>query len=416
MRLAPELLPYREDFLNYLRDEQAGGKSVVLATASDELLARPVADYLGVFSEIVASDGRVNCRGVTKAEMLKSRFGPAGFDYAGNSSADLPIWKQCAEPLVVGERGRLFEKVRAENPSARLFEEKRYPLFSFIRSMRVHQWVKNLLLFVPLIMAHRLGDIGALWATVFGFFAFGVAASSVYLLNDLLDLEADRRHPQKKFRPVACGSLSIGYAAAAVPLLLMLAVVLSLYLPRDFLATIAVYWLVTLSYSLYLKRVVMLDIIILASLYALRVLAGGYAGGVEVSHWLLAFSMFLFFSLACIKRYSELLMLKNSAEGNSRTRGYYASDFEQIAQFGSASAFVSVLVMALYVSSLEVTALYSNPRYLWLVCPVLFYWVSRIWLLAHRGQLHHDPIVFALKDKVSYLTGILCLGIIWLAL
>ena len=416
VRVAPELLPYREDLLNYLRDEQAGGKSIVLVTASDELLVRPVADYLGVFSEVLASNGKVNCRGTVKAEILKARFGPAGFDYAGNSCVDLPVWKQCAEPLVVGEKGGLFRRVRAENPSARLFEEKRYPLFNFIRGMRMHQWVKNLLLFVPIIMAHRLGDLQTLWATLLGFVAFGIAASSVYLFNDLLDLESDRRHPHKKFRPVASGDFSIAYAAPAVLILLLLALVMSLYLPRQFLAAVAVYWGVTLAYSLYFKHVVMLDIIILASLYALRVLAGGYAGEVAVSHWLLAFSMFFFFSLACIKRYSELVMLRNNSDENSRARGYFVSDFEQIAQFGSASAFVSVLVMALYISSAEVAALYRQPQFLWLVCPALFYWVTRIWLLAHRGQLHHDPIVFAMKDKVSYLTGAICLGVIWLAL
>ncbi|MBX7143043.1 MAG: UbiA family prenyltransferase [Oligoflexia bacterium] len=408
----PSLLPYREDLLTFIRNERAQGRPIYLSTASDQLIAAKIAEHVGVFDGVLASDGSRNNKAASKAEALAQQFGERGFDYAGDSRADLSVWRRAEGAVLVGDANRHSSaQVEEQRIVGRFPNPPRRVAKTVLKAIRVHQWVKNLLLFLPLILAHRAADALPLSHVLVGFFSFCFCSSSVYVLNDLLDLESDRHHHSKRNRPFASGVLSIGFGLVAVPSLLLSSLALALLIPPQFLAVLAGYFAVTLAYSLRLKQIVLVDILTLAALYTVRIIAGGAAAGVAVSEWLLAFSMFFFMSLACVKRYSELLILRQHNKQEAKGRGYVASDLEQIGQFGSAAGYLSVLVLALYVNSHDVSALYSRPQVLWLVCPLLLYWISRIWLIAHRGKLHEDPIVFAIHDKVSYVVGLLAVFI-----
>jgi 4-hydroxybenzoate polyprenyltransferase len=284
-----------------------------------------------------------------------------------------------------------------------------------LRALRAHQWIKNLLVFVPVLMAHRVLDAPAMTAAACAFLAWCLAASSVYLVNDLLDLEADRAHPHKRRRPLASGALAKRSAAVLVPALLLPGLALAfLLLPPLFGPALLLYLLLSTAYSLFLKRLPIVDVMVLAGLYTLRVLSGGIAAGVVVSPWLLAFSMFLFLSLAFVKRYTELRMTADDdAHGGASRRGYTREDMELLKSFGTASGYLSVLVLALYINqSREVTVLYRTPAALWLIGPCLLYWVTRVWLLASRGRMHEDPVVFTVKDPVSYALGLVIAALI----
>ncbi len=287
---------------------------------------------------------------------------------------------------------------------------------NILKAIRVHQWVKNLLLFVPLILAHKLSDADFLFKTVLGFFSFSFCASAFYIINDLLDLEADRSHPTKKERPFASGALQVSHGLVLVVGLLFASFLMMIPISPKFSLSILTYCVLTLSYSIKIKKIPVLDIIVLASFYAIRMVAGGFAANIVVSPWLLAFSMFMFLSLASAKRYAEMLLMRESNGKDPKGRGYRLSDAEVISQLGVASGLVSILVLALYINGDEVRALYREPQLLWFVCPVVLYWVSRVWLLAHRGELNQDPIVFALSDRVSYLSGAICGFIVYLAI
>ena len=285
-----------------------------------------------------------------------------------------------------------------------------------IRALRAHQWVKNILVFIPILMAHRMLEPGTVWAAFLAFAAFSLTASGVYLINDILDAEADKHHPVKRRRPIASGEMSRTFAAFFSVALVAAGFAISTLLPSTFSLVLLSYFVLTCLYSLYFKTIAIADVVLLASMYALRVLAGGAAATVMVSQWLVGFSMFFFFSLACVKRYSELLGIKSEGKEELKRRGYQASDLAQIAVFGSISGYLSVLVLALYVSSKEVMALYQRPDLIWLACPLVLYWISRVWLLAQRGLVHEDPIVFALQDMVSYRVGLLALIVMVFAL
>ena len=397
------LLPYREELLTRLRSERARGRRLVLATASDALLAAPVARHLGVFDEVIASNGELNLKGRTKRDALTTRFGEKGFDYVGDARADRLVWSASREAWVVGASARTLAQVRSENPRVRAVGSAEGRASALFRALRLHQWVKNLLLFVPLVGAHRVLDRPALGRTAAGFLAFGLVASGVYLLNDLLDLEHDRRHEGKRERPFAAGQLSLAIGAGFIPLLLLAGSVIAWAVSPPLLAVVGIYVGTTTAYSFALKRVVMLDVLVLALLYTLRIFAGSVAADVVVSKWLLIFSIFLFLSLALIKRLTELLGLRERGLPSDETgRGYRPEDLEILASLGAASGYIAVVVLALFVSSDDVTKLYAHPGYLWAACPLMLFWVSRIWLLAHRGEVHSDPIVFAIRDRVSY--------------
>ncbi len=419
--LPVEHLPYREDVLSWLREKRNHGARLVLCTASTQVLAERVAAHLGCFDEVIGSTASTNLKGSKKAHALVERFGAQGFSYVGDTTADIPVWRAARQRYCVA--GTKQQRLVSQVDGLQSIGSAPVPasIGAWLRLLRVYQWVKNLLLFVPLLMAHKLFESDAsgypyLASALIAVLSFCLCASSVYVLNDLFDLEADRRHLRKRSRPLATGQIGLPVAALVSLALLAMAALLSATLPSSFQLALGLYYALTLGYSLVLKQIVLIDILVLAALYTIRVLAGGLALQVLVSFWLLAFSLFLFFSLACVKRFSELYSLRQRQEQISHGRGYLASDLEQIAQFGTASAYLSVLVMALYMNSDEVLQLYSQPGLLWLICPALLYWLSRTWLLAHRGQLHDDPIVFALRDSVSYLVGALCLLLMYLAI
>ena len=291
------------------------------------------------------------------------------------------------------------------------------PVTALLRALRPHQWVKNLLVYVPVVLDHKLFHPDTMTKATLAFVAFCCAASAAYVLNDLVDLEADRRHPTKRERPFASGALQPAAGLVLVPLLLAIAFGLSWSsLPLRFVVLLALYVVLTSAYSLYLKRIAVLDVLLLAGLYTLRVLAGIAAAQVRFSTWLLAFAMFLFLSLAFLKRYTEVSAMEGTATEQVRRRGYQRGDREWLGSMGGACGYLSVLVLALYINSEQVVALYRLPLALWLVCPLLLYWVGRMWLLAHRGKIHDDPIVATVLDPASYLIGLLVALVMYLAL
>jgi 4-hydroxybenzoate polyprenyltransferase len=404
--LNPESLPLNSELLHWLSEERERGRSVKLVTASDRSLAQPLADRAGVFDECIASDGVVNLKAGKKRDELVRRFGDKCFDYVGNSPADFVVWDHAREVVVVSERPGFVRAVTARYPTARVFPSESRTLITYLKAIRVHQWVKNLLIFVPVTMAHELGDTVRLLSSAAAFLSFSLCASGVYVVNDLLDLESDRLHRSKRKRPFASGRLPLSDGLILAPILLVIAFGTALWLSSAFFGVLCAYFVTTLAYSLRLKQISLVDIMVLAGLYTVRVLAGGVATEVQVSPWLLAFSMFFFFSLASIKRFSELYSLRQKdRSAKAAGRGYLAVDLELLAMLGIAAGFTSVLVLALYVTGPDVMKLYSHPSVLLLIGPLLMYWLSRVWLLAHRGLLHEDPIVFAITDRVSYCIG-----------
>jgi 4-hydroxybenzoate polyprenyltransferase/phosphoserine phosphatase len=400
--------PYRPEVLAYIQSARAAGRPVLLVTASDQKVADAVREHLGIFDEAIGSDGVSNLRGDAKRELLEARYGPRGFAYVGDSRADLPIWRAAGEAVVVGAAPSVARALRATDAPKQIDLPSRETGAATLRALRPHQWVKNLLLLVAPILAYRLGDPETLLRVLGGFVAFCLTASSAYVLNDLLDLESDRQHATKKHRPFAAAQLSIpqglllSLGSMAAGLLVSL-----LVLPGIFTWAIVGYLVVTVAYSVYFKRKLIVDVVLLAMLFTHRVLAGGLAVDVPVSFWLLAFSMFFFTGLAFAKRYSDLV--RQVAEGRAGIpgRNYEAADLPTILSVGSGCGLVAVMVFCLYINSPEVHVLYRQPRALWLVCPILLYWFTRIWFLASRNALHDDPIVFAIRDGKSYLAGLI---------
>ncbi len=409
-----EALPYNLPFLEYLSGEHARGRTLVLCTASPSGVAQKVAAHVGLFDGVMASDANLNLSGKNKAQALVKQFGAKRFSYAGNDDVDLEVWREAGEALVVNPSPGLTRKVEAICPVEAVYDDKKSLLKLMLRAMRVHQWAKNVLIFAPLLFAHKFLDVSALLRALVAFFAFTFTSSSVYLLNDLLDLESDRRHVEKRRRPFASGDLALKYGIFATPLLFLAGMGIAAAFSPLFLAVLLGYYVVTLAYSLRLKEVALADVMILAFLYAWRVFAGAVANDIKLSAWFLAFFGFIFFSLALMKRASELILtVKQNGKENSR-RGYRVEDLNQLVSFGSSSGYLAVLVLALYGNSPQVIGLYRRPQILWLVCPLLLYWISRMWLKAHRGEMHSDPLVFALKDRVSYIIiGVMAL--VWIA-
>jgi 4-hydroxybenzoate polyprenyltransferase/phosphoserine phosphatase len=415
VRVDPSYLPYHEPLLDYLRTEKARGRRLLLVTASDAQLAQDVADHVGLFSEVLASNGQTNLRGKNKAAKLAEDFGERGYDYAGNSSVDLPVWRHAREALVVNAAASLATRAADCATVGKIFE-RRKPLWrSLVESLRPHQWVKNLIIFVPLVTSHQLAQWPRTLEAIWAFLAFSVCASAVYVLNDLSDLEADRHHSLKRLRPFAAGDLPLPFGFVLVPLLLAAGILIACVLPAGFSGVLAIYLALTTGYSWRLKQVPLVDVFCLAGLYTIRLIAGHEAASVEFSFWLLVFSMFLFLSLALVKRFVELHAARRQNLPEIHGRGYAAHDFELVAILGPVSGYLAALVLALYVNSPEVRLLYRHPTVLLGVCALLLYWISRVWLLAHRGQMHGDPVVFALKDPASYVVGALTFAVLWLA-
>jgi len=400
--LDTEGLPYRRPVLEYLQTEREAGRQLVLATAADAKIARQVADRLGLFDTVLASDGEVNLSGEQKRERLVSAFGEKGFDYVGNSARDLAVWRSARRAVLVGPSARLRRRADGVAEVERVLDDDPTTLLDYLRALRLHQWLKNLLVFVPFVAAHRLGEATLLAQASTAFVAFGLCASSVYLFNDLMDIEADRHHPRKRTRPLASGRVPVMQAPALILGLLAAALAVGLTLPGTFLGVLGAYLALNVAYSLWLKPVPILDVLILAGLYTLRIIAGSAAIGVWPSTWLLAFSMFLFLSLALVKRYAELMAMRAVEGAKAKARGYRLDDAELLASLGGGAGYLAVLVLALYVEG-AARALYSRPELIWVLCILLLYWISHLWLMAHRKRMHDDPLVFAFRDRTSQL-------------
>ncbi|MBV8063072.1 MAG: UbiA family prenyltransferase [Nevskia sp.] len=398
--------PYNAAFLDWLRQQKAEGRRLVLCTGSDQSIATAVAAHLGLFEAAIGSDGVSNLSGSGKRERLTADYGAQGYDYAGNHRVDLKVWEQARRAVVVNGASGLAERAGALATVERVFEREAAGLRPWLRAMRPHQWAKNALLFVPILAAHAVSNLEALRNTLLGFTAFCLCASATYLLNDLLDLEADRAHPRKRLRPFASGVLHPGGGLVLSAALAATAFGLAWFTAPLLCALLAFYAALSLSYSFRIKKMVMLDVIVLAALYTLRIIAGAVAAQVEASFWLLAFSMFLFLSLAMVKRCAELHALIADSRSQTKGRGYHAEDLSVLQQLGGASGYLSVLVLALYINSSASQQLYRHPQVLWLLCPLLLFWISRVWIITHRGGMHDDPVVFALRDRTSRWLGV----------
>lgn len=411
------ILPYQQEFLEFLKGEHGNGRRLVLATASNRRYADAIASHLGIFQDVLSSNAEVNLSGDRKLQHLTELFGNSGFAYAGNGMVDMKVWAGAESAILVNPERGVKDQASSRHKVDGIFESNSdNRLKNYIKALRLHQWLKNFLIFVPLLMAHKFGDISLLKQAVLGFFAFGFCASSVYLLNDLLDLADDRKHPTKRNRPFAAGTVSLIHGILLIPVLLITAFSIALFLPLEFLIVLGLYYLITVAYSFYLKRFAPIDVLTLASLYTTRIIAGAAAVSVMPSFWLLAFSMFLFLSLALVKRFTELLTMQHQAETKTLGRGYMTTDLETLSHFGSASAYLAVLVLALYINSEHVTGLYTHPEVIWLLCPLLLYLVTRIWLLARRGKVDEDPVVFVIRDRHSqWVVGIGAI-LLWLAI
>jgi len=402
-------LPYNRPLLDYLRDEHAAGRKLYLATGADRVLARKVAAHLGIFEDVLASDGAVNLTGRNKLQHLEQRFAADGFDYIGNALPDLPLLQGAQEAMVANPDLSLRLALKSRNVAVRRkFQDRSHLLAALAKALRVHQWAKNLLVFLPLLLAHSFRHAASVLAAVAAFFCFSFTASATYIINDLLDLESDRVHLHKRKRAFAAGNLSVATGLGISFALAAAALITAAYLPRKFLVYLLLYFVTTLAYSLSLKRIVLVDVVVLSSLYTIRMLAGSEATHDPVSPWLAAFSIFLFLSLAMVKRFSELQNLHSRGATPSNARGYLLSDIEQLRSFGTSSAYASIVIFALYINGRDVVALYHHPTRMWLITPLLILWISRVWLLASRGLLDEDPVVFALSDRMSLL---LCLGV-----
>ena len=406
-------LPYNRKVIEFLRRQRQAGRRIYLATGANEALARRVAAHLGVFTDVLGSDGATNLTGSRKLDRLRAKLGPGEFDYIGNDTPDLPLLAEATEKMLANPSLRLRLKLRARHiaPTAR-FEERSSTLRSALKAMRLHQWAKNALMFLPLLLSHEIA-FKSVFSELLAFLCFSLTASATYIVNDLLDIETDRRHARKRARPFAAGDLSALSGFFLVAAFLLLGFAGARALPLAFLKWLALYVVTTLAYSFYFKRVALVDVLVLSGLYTLRLEAGAAATHTPISNWLAGFSIFLFLSLAFVKRFAELENLRASAAAPRNGRGYLVADLEQLRAFGTTSAYAAVVIFAIYINGSDVTVLYRHPNVLWLIVPLQILWLSRVWLLASRGELNEDPVVYAITNRLSLLIGA---GVVLIAL
>lgn len=417
VELSPESLPYNTSLLKFLTQQRLHNRRLILVTAANKKIAEAIGSHLNIFDEILASDETHNLSGNNKAKALTEKFGDKGFVYAGNASVDLNVWQHAAAAIVVNGSKALVNKARKITQIEKIFPpESKNALKTILKAIRVHQWAKNLLIFSALILSHQWFNNDSIQLSIFAFLSFSFAASSIYLINDLIDLEADRKHQTKKHRPLAAGTLSIQSAIFIIPVLLGLSYLFANLINSDFINVLTTYLIITSAYSLFLKPIALLDVITLTSLYTLRIIAGAIAINVPLSYWLLAFSMFIFLSLALVKRYSELKNLIQQGQTSSMSRGYHVDDLPAVSLFGISSGYISVLVLVFYTHDLQAGVLYTNPNWLWFVAVAVLYWISRMWLLTFRGQMNEDPVLFAIHDRNSYIVSLFVAVSLYLAL
>jgi 4-hydroxybenzoate polyprenyltransferase len=412
------VLPYNLAVIALIESEKAKDRQIILATASHKIYADQISAHLNLFDRVLATEERCNFSSYVKKDCLVAEFGEGGFDYAGNSHADIPVWASAAKAYLVNpEKGVERRAVRNGNVEC-IIKSPHRPFGLWLKALRAHQWLKNLLIFVPLLAAHELINTTALLNALLAVVLFSLCASSVYVLNDLMDLEDDRHHQKKRSRPFASGAFSITNGIIVVPLLLFAAFGSSLlFMPWRFTLILGVYYFMTFAYSSFLKRLTAADIITLSLLYTIRILAGVFACNLIPTFWMLAFSMFIFLSLALVKRHSELREARlNGNNEKTKGRGYYPADLEIITSLGAASGYLSVMVLALYIQDKSTIAMYHHPQIIWAACPVLLFWITRLWLLTNRGDMHDDPVIYAVTDKISLLSGLVFGFIFWLAI
>lgn len=394
--------PYRQAVLDRLAAERADGREIVLVTGAAASVAQDVAAHVGLFASIMHSSETLNMTSSRKRDALVERFGKGGFDYMGNSRDDIAVFGVSRRAIVVAPDAAA-EKWR-RNHDAEKLDTGKVSMLVPLKSIRVHQWAKNVLIGVPMILNHEVLHLDALLSVTIAFFAFSFLASAVYVINDLSDLANDRRHAKKRNRPLASGQMSVPTALMLAVCLILASVSLTFLLPWEFAGVLAFYACATTAYTFVLKRKLLVDVFTLAGLYTTRIVAGAAATGTELSFWLVSFAIFFFLSLALVKRYVELHEFDDKDGGAVPGRGYLAVDFEMVGQAGVASAFTSALVLALYVHSKELQEMYTTPWALWPLCPLVLYMLLRIWMLARRGMLHEDPVVFIMRDWRSQLT------------
>lgn len=418
--LDPATLSYNQDVLQYLNAQIAKGRKVILATAAHTIIARKVANYLQIDAPLIASENGVNCKGSVKLKAIKDRVRDTPFEYIGNELSDIPIWQAAKYGSVANVSLRQVRRLSHSHVDAPLAFNvislrSRGPLFSILRLLRPHQWTKNILLFVAPTLGHHLTETGIMTTSAFAFATFCACASGMYVLNDLFDIYADRKHPRKCLRPIASGEVGIVAASILALLLIVGSAVAAWCISDAYLGIFAIYNATTFTYIILLKRLVILDILTLSGLYTLRIFAGSVATGVQVSNWLFAFSLLIFLSLALAKRYVELSDLAGRGESQTIERGYFTNDAFVLLAFGAASSIGAIVILCLYISSDQVSLLYSRNNYLWITLPVFIYWILRLWIIARRGELHDDPLVWALQDRASYISALAILILLMLA-
>ena len=416
--LDPSLLPYNQDVLESIKQAKANGSTIILCTAALYDIAHNVSSYLNCFDDVLSSSDTINLSSFSKRDAILQYADSEQFDYIGNSHADIPVWNLSGRAIIAKPEHGLVSKVEKSGITVHIVS-KNAPfsnhLSIIIKQIRVYQWIKNALIFIPCLLAHII-NYDIIIQSLCAFLCISLSASAVYMYNDLMDLDSDRQHHRKKNRPLASGAFSIPHALIFIPIFILLAYLISFTsLTIEFTVLLTVYILLTTLYSISFKKIAIVDVILLAALYTLRLIAGGIANNVVLSPWLLGFGMFVFLSLAFVKRYTEVLIHADEQNKQIAGRGYTSSDGSILLNAGISSAMISILVLALYMNSSEVKILYHNPLILWILCPIFMIWLLRVWLIAHRGNMHDDPIIFMAKDSFSYIMFSLILAIVLLA-
>ncbi|WP_341317440.1 UbiA family prenyltransferase [Paraburkholderia sp. IMGN_8] len=409
-----EYLPYREALIDFLTVEKIRGRRIILATAAHGSIASSVSAHLGLFDEVLATKGDINLKGSAKLEKVRECVG-GPFVYVGDSYADLPVWLGSQAAILAGVSPRLAALVREHVPIEREFTNRKIGLHVWLKALRVHQWLKNLLLFVPLLTAFSFFDTDKLVTLAMAFISMSLGASATYIANDIWDLESDRRHPRKQYRPFASGTLTISSGLLSIVALLIASVALAFSVSVEFAAMLVLYLVLTTVYSWFLKSRVMIDVITLSLLYTLRILAGSVAVQINTSRWLLAFSVLTFLNLALVKRCSELVSLRASGDTATVGRDYHVADLEVLWPLGIGASLAAVVVFGLFINAPDTAVRYALPDLLWLVALGLISLFARLWIKTVRGAMDDDPVVYLIEDHGSLLTILIMVAIMMTA-
>ncbi|MDD9894629.1 MAG: UbiA family prenyltransferase [Gammaproteobacteria bacterium] len=413
VQVSVDQLPVNKEFHAHLQNEKKQGRELILISASNQDAVEDVSSHFNLFSDAIGSGPILNLKAHKKLEKIKELTEGEQFSYAGNSIDDLPIWQEASEALLVNCSDRLANRVN--NAQINQFDRPPSLFAKLLQAMRPHQWLKNLLVFVTLVLSHQLDQTSLLLLSLVAYISFCLCASSVYFLNDLFDLNSDRKHQTKCKRAFASGDLPLAAGFIGGPILFLAALAIALSLPQTFILVLLVYWLLTSLYTYFLKTLFLVDVFTLAILYTLRIVAGAAAISVEITVWLLAFSFFLFLGLALVKRVTELLNVIAEGKDKIEGRAYRDSHISFLSRIGSASSAAAIVVFILYITAPETTELYNRPLVLWLICPLLMFLLYRIWQFAHTQKLEEDPVLFALTDRVGQAIALACGMLIWIA-